>query len=377
MTGYGEAWTKLRRYTIRTLREFGFGKSSSMGLVLNEEVDKFVAFFKNQVNPKGLVYVKDPFDVSTVNVLWRLITGKSHDLDDSKMIELLRLSREYKKSISVTDASIAYPFLRTWFPGWMGRYKQIECVNRLTQFLESLVDEHEEDAKNPHCFVDAFLHEIHKGTDPEFNREQLVYTLLDLFQGGAETTSKTLTFELLYMITYQDVQEKVYRELETHVPPGTSITLDIKHRLPYTQATLLEILRFSSIVPIPGPLECPCDITFRGFKIKMGDPVMINIHGCNMNETTWGDPLSFRPERFLDDEMNINRNASFIMSFGGGKRVCPGQILAESSMFMYFATLMRLFKFENDGESTPTIQPTLGLTYSPTPFFMRVLERNQ
>ena len=44
--------------------------------------------------------------------------------------------------------------------------------------------------------------------------EQFIVTTLDLFAAGAETTSNTLEFGILYMILNPKVQERVQEEIE-------------------------------------------------------------------------------------------------------------------------------------------------------------------
>lgn len=45
-------------------------------------------------------------------------------------------------------------------------------------------------------------------------------TILDLIVGGSETSSKTLSFGILYMLLNPDIQKKVQEELDRVVPFG-------------------------------------------------------------------------------------------------------------------------------------------------------------
>jgi cytochrome P450 len=54
---------------------------------------------------------------------------------------------------------------------------------------------------------------------------------------------------------------------------------------------------------------------------------------------TYSDPLMFRPERFLGP--NPEPDPDFI--FGFGRRVCAGQVLAETSAYIFAAHLLALF----------------------------------
>ena len=74
---------------------------------------------------------------------------------------------------------------------------------------------------NPRDFIEAYLSEIFKTTDPDssffgsYGRKNLLETQVDLLLAGAETTSTTLTWAMLYMIRNPDVQAKVQKELDS------------------------------------------------------------------------------------------------------------------------------------------------------------------
>jgi cytochrome P450 len=66
--------------------------------------------------------------------------------------------------------------------------------------------------------------------------------------------------------------------------------------------------------------------------------VFANAWTIHRDESEYEKPESFIPERFLDnefgschqDESQDHRRATY--SFGAGRRVCPGQHLAENSL---------------------------------------------
>jgi len=236
-------------------------------------------------------------------------------------------------------------------------------------------------AGDPQSFMDVFLAKIdEKQNDPIFNDEQLIYTLLDLFQAGGDTNSNALTFAHLYLIMHPHVQDRVHEELDAVISKGSVITAEMKLKLPYCMATILETLRYSSLVSLTPYREATQDIKFRNYIIKKGTAIMINIQAMHFDEAVWGDPQVFRPERFTRNEDGVTvidkEKADLIMSFGGGRRICLGQNLAETTIFMYFTTMFRNFKFEKVcGRLTPSIVPHLGLVYAPKPFEVKVMQR--
>ena len=67
--------------------------------------------------------------------------------------------------------------------------------------------------------------EITKLKDPEFNEDALLVTAMDLFGAGSETTATTLSWALLYMILYPEIQKKVHDEID-EILAGKEPSLD-------------------------------------------------------------------------------------------------------------------------------------------------------
>ena len=95
-------------------------------------------------------------------------------------------------------------------------------------------------------FIDAYLSEILKGNNSNFDQESLELCCLDLFKAGAETSSTTLLWCILYLVRYPEVQEKCAKEL-------IRVTGEEKpskvHQLPYCQAVIQEVQRMSCVAP--------------------------------------------------------------------------------------------------------------------------------
>lgn len=135
--GNGKTWQNLRRFTMRNLRDFGFGKSSTMDIVVNEEIDKFIQHIQKQLarTRDNVLNEKDPFNVTMVNVLWRLASGKSYELDDPAIIKLVNLNRTFFETTNMgVDLGDTYPILRTLFPNWTGKNIQEHSCQALFDY---------------------------------------------------------------------------------------------------------------------------------------------------------------------------------------------------------------------------------------------------
>jgi cytochrome P450 len=66
------------------------------------------------------------------------------------------------------------------------------------------------------------------------------------------------------------------------------------------------------------------------------------------DETTYPDPETFKPSRFLNADGKLNKEvpdpAEF--AFGSGRRICPGRYFALDTLFLTVASLLMTFKIE-------------------------------
>lgn len=57
--------------------------------------------------------------------------------------------------------------------------------------------------------------------------------------------------------------------------------------------------------------------------------------------------MEFKPERFLGDKPESDPN----VVFGFGRRVCPGKELADTSLFITFASVLSVFNISKAKDS--------------------------
>ena len=71
------------RFTLRTLKEFGFGKSG-MEDIINNEVEEFSAFLMDEANKAedGAIDAQNVYNISILNALWRIISGDHNENTD-------------------------------------------------------------------------------------------------------------------------------------------------------------------------------------------------------------------------------------------------------------------------------------------------------
>ena len=145
----------------------------------------------------------------------------------------------------------------------------------------------------------------------------MIYIIVDLSFAGTETITNTLTWSIIYLLHYPDVMEKVQEEIYRVLGDNGIPSTMKKQKMPYVEATIMEIQRVADIVPLGIPHSVLEDVEFRGYTIPKGTTVMSNLYAVHRVERIWDQPDVFKPSRFLDDDGRVLRREELI-PFGIG-----------------------------------------------------------
>ena len=82
--------------------------------------------------------------------------------------------------------------------------------------------------------------------------------------------------------------------------------------------------------------------------------------------------MTFKPERFLGLEGRDPEPEPHTLSFGFGRRICPGRVLADTSVYLTIAQSLAVFNIskavENGKEIDPIIYFQPGIISHPAPY---------
>lgn len=157
------------------------------------------------------------------------------------------------------------------------------------------------------------------------------------------------------------MQKKIQEELDA-VCGDNLPTLADRPNLSYTEAFLMEAQRMSCVTPLGVPHYTIKKTQLGGFLVPKGSIVLLNHYDIHNDEEYWGDPHIFRPERHFSTDGKLLISDHFL-PFGRGKRGCIGKSLAENVYYLFIATLVKIFHFENvKDEPLPSLDPVEGPT---------------
>ena len=310
----GETWKQQRRFSLRTLRDFGFGKQGLEELIMDE-----VKMFKHLLDTE----VGQPIDIATklnlpiLNALWKVTVGERFDYDDPRLLDICqRLTETFKLFVGTKLALNSYPWMRRLSSKWLSTDFILQSLHDVIDLMKENILKHQQtlDVNSPRDYTDMVLKEIENTTDESSSfhgsvgLDNLKVALFDLFLAGSETTSTTLTWAALYMVRYPEVQKRVQvdkfllryllytiiyyllsnlltrcplqAELDSVVGQNRHPSIADRPALPYTEAVLMEVQRYANIVPNGVQHVNSRDITVNGVTIPartMIQPLLTNL----------------------------------------------------------------------------------------------------
>jgi cytochrome P450 len=252
--------------------------------------------------------------------------------------------------------------------------------------LKKPIEEHKKEFSSdntPRDFIDSYLKEIEATTDPKSTfykhtgDHSLRVILSDLFGAGSGTTSSTLAWAILYLCKHPKMQAKMQDELDQVLGKSRQATLEDRKNLPYTEAVIQETLRKSSITAIGIFHSALEDTTLAGYTIAKGSWISVNLYHIHHDPEIWGDPMNFRPERFLSaDGKTVLKNDALI-PFSVGKRMCVGEQIARDSIFLFLTSILQRFEIKFDpAKPEPSMESSTVMFLMTDPYNVIMRDRN-
>lgn len=169
----------------------------------------------------------------------------------------------------------------------------------------------------------------------------------DMVAGGTDTTSTTVEWAIAEILNNPDIMKKVQEELDEVVGKNRCVEESDIPRLHYLNAVMKEVFRLHPAVPLLIPYSPSSSCTLGGFSIPKGTKVFINVWAIHREPSVWKDALKFEPERFLNgnDKYDYSGNNFNYLTFGSGRRICPGISLGEKMVMYMLASLLHSFEW--------------------------------
>ncbi|KAL4259437.1 cytochrome P450 family protein [Pleurotus pulmonarius] len=304
------------------------------------------------------------------------------------------IERARKALTSLSDAAISglflvdiFPFLRhvpSWMPGaGFKRFAEKSRPDTMDMLNAPFVEgcNRLRDGKSEPSLLSRLLRADGGHPLEDCPNEQLVRDVAAVaYTGGAETTKAALSNFIAAMLLYPEVQKKAQQEVDSFTRSALPSFEDLPN-MPYVQATMLEVLRWQSVLPLGIAHRLTMDDEYEGYYMPKGSIVFVNVWALLRDEERYPNPDTFRPERFLKDGAIDSKLAEPMPGFGFGRRICPGRFFAMESLWLNIASILTVFditkaKDEEGRDIEPDIKWTPNFTRHLIPFTCSITPRS-
>ncbi|XP_062533833.1 probable cytochrome P450 304a1 [Armigeres subalbatus] len=389
----GSDWKEQRRFIFRHLRDYGFGRRfDELEAETNSEILTLIEMLR--YGPKyaheaefmtkdGYVMCPNVFFACFANAFLHVLSGERINREEAAvLIETGKFALTFQRT---TDDYGTINSLRPWvrhiFPN-LTKYRTIrEASLGVNRFIESVIQKRLETHEEGHerCFLDVYFNEMKKTIPRDeddrftFQHDQLVLGIVDFFFPAISGATVQIALLLERLLWHPEVVQKMQAEIDDVVGSGRLPSLDDRINLPYTEATLREGMRIDTLVPSGIAHMATRDTTLSGYDIPKDTVLLLGLDYIHMQKDVWGDPESFRPERFLDQRGKLSLAKDVSVPFGAGKRLCAGETFARNTMFLIVSALVQNFNIkQRPGEKLPDLGKRLtGVIISPPDYWIR------
>ncbi|KAH9965977.1 cytochrome P450 [Russula dissimulans] len=292
--------------------------------------------------------------------------------------------------------SAAYPGAHlveffTWMryiPSSLAKWKRDaeNSFKRDTNLFEGLFHAVEANAKGDdhQSLCSTLIREVDKNKLSSIERLWLAGAL---FIGGSDTTAVMVSWWMLAMLTYPETQARAQAELDAVVGRARLPTFADYPFLPYIRAMVQEILRWRPAAPLGLPHRLTEDDWYEGMFIPKGTICISNVWQMNYDPEVYGENAAhFDPARHLDVNGDIKPGPFGAheghVSYGFGRRDCPGRHLANNSLFIDIAIILWASKLERKKDASGELLPLdvdgyvdEGIIVRPIPFECEITPR--
>ncbi|KAJ6990776.1 cytochrome P450 78A7 [Populus alba x Populus x berolinensis] len=323
----------------------------------------------NEQRLNGFVTLRKHLQFASLNNIMGSVFGKIYDMsqDRQELEELRDMVREGFELLGAFNWCDYLTWLNYFYDPFRIQKRCSELVPRVRKLVKDIIEEHRlgEPGKvgDDGDFVDVLLS---LEGEEKLQDDDMVAVLWEMIFRGTDTTALLTEWVMAELVLHTEVQEKLRRELDMAVKDRSlsELTDSEVSKLPYLQAVVKEALR----VHPPGPLLswarlCSSDVQLsNGMVIPADTTAMVNMWAITHDPHVWEDPLEFKPERFIEAEVDVRGGDLRLAPFGAGRRVCPGKNLGLVTVTLWVAKLVHHFKWVHDGEHPVDLSEVLKLS---------------
>ncbi|CBI25374.3 unnamed protein product, partial [Vitis vinifera] len=288
-------------------------------------------------------------------------------LEEEEHVNSLFTSLAYLYAFSPSDY---LPCLRVF--DLDGHEKMVkEALSIISKHHDPIVDDRiiqwrNGEKKEVEDILDVFITISDTKGKPLLSVEEIKAQLIELMIEIVDNPAHAAEWAMAEMINQPEIMQKAVEEIDRVVGKDRLVQESDIAQLKYVKACAREALRLHPIAPFNVPHVSMADAVVAGYFIPKGSHVLLSRVGLGRNPRVWEEPLKFKPERHMNDEVvDLAESELRFISFSTGRRGCPGTALGTALTVTLLARLLQCFSW-----SVPPNQNQIDLKESMNELFL-------
>ena len=186
--------------------------------------------------------------------------------------------------------------------------------------------------------------------DAYLDDNSIAFQSMTILEAGSDTTTIGLMNFTLAMLLHPEIQKRAQAIIDAKCPDTRLPIYHDVNELQFVRQIVKEVLRWRPPLPNAIPHLVIEDDEYEGYFIPKGSLVIGNIWTMHLDPKRYPDPLSFNPDRYEGSRKSAFESSNEVdpmnrdhLTFGWGRRICPGLHLAEDSLLLLYTRLLWAF----------------------------------
>ncbi|GBP56873.1 Cytochrome P450 6B7 [Eumeta japonica] len=360
----GDTWRVLRH---RLTPIFTTGKLKTMIPLVLRSVDKFLEY-TDEIVEKNLDHeIRSLASKYTLDVIGSCAFGVDVDAFSQKK----NVYRDVAdKVLQIGFKTRFFQIFNAFFPGIVKKLgislTDYELFGFFMDLVHKIIKEREGKPKIRKDFMDFMIElkeegrVIRKGDTGvaglEMNDIIITAQAMVFYVAGFETSSATMSFLIHEICQHQDIQERIYEEVNNVIKKHGGLSYEAISDMRYLEMVFDETLRK---YPVVGVLrrKCGYEYTFSDTKLSLekNTSILIPSAAIHHDPKYYPDPEKFDPERFSPENKSKIPSCAYL-PFGDGPRNCIGMRFAKVQSMIGLAAFLNKFKVEASSKTKKTLE---------------------
>ncbi|XP_039057128.1 cytochrome P450 71B37-like isoform X2 [Hibiscus syriacus] len=348
---YNEYWRELRKLCV--LEIFSVKRVKSFRFVREDEVGSLMDFISQSASssPTDPVNLTEKVFAFSGSIIFRTAYGKSFrgsEFDRRKFYELIHDAETVAGAFCYDECFPGFGWIVDWISGHKGRVDRV--FRKLDTLFQQLIEDHRKPERTKHedDIIDVMLgiqkKQIEEHGHAWITKNHIKAILLNMFLGGIDTSALTVIWAMAELMRKPPLMKKAQAEVRGIVgkKKGRVPETDLD-QLQYVKLIIKETLRLHPPAPLLLPRESISHFKINGFNIYPKTLIQVNAWAIGRDPKYWKNPEEFSPDRFIEDTMDSKVQRFELLSFGGGRRGCPGMYMGTVASEHLLANLLYCF----------------------------------